>query len=536
MLSSMVVTALAVLGTFLYMKLRYKRLNQFASFPQMPPSVLLGHLKTMDYFIHAGKPNGHPDLAFAAMNEALGRPPLHFVDLRPFGPAMVLVRSHEVAEQISKSSKVFPYSPPKMPEVYGHMVHVNGPTSILASHGEHWKLLRKQFNPGFAHQHLITFLPCILEKSFAFLGHLDNSAHTGQPISLVPLAGNLTFDIITNVVMNSDFGAQNTDQPGEFMRAYRELFQTYASEQMDLPWFFTPRTEWRRRKLAKQVRSTLATIVCDAYAERNTINSKSRSILSLSLQGDIRTLTTQIINEVCDQLSTFLFAGHDTTSILLSWMFYELSRTPHALRALRDELDNLFGSDSNPSSVRDRLLAEGGQDLLRSMTYASAVIKETLRLWPPAGTARMIKGGGGLTVKTSLGEFTLEGVNVYNCAIMIQRDPEVYGETANDFVPERWLGDGANQIPTSAWRAFERGPRNCIGQELANIEARVVIALVARRYNFAKVGIGEPILDENNKPILDSKGYFKVASDMYPTRQVTPKPIDGMMMRVTLNT
>jgi hypothetical protein len=68
------------------------------------------------------------------MSEALGRPPLVFADLRPFGPPMIIVRSHEVAEQISKASKLFPYGLPKMPQVYGHMVHVTGPTSILAAH------------------------------------------------------------------------------------------------------------------------------------------------------------------------------------------------------------------------------------------------------------------------------------------------------------------------------------------------------------------------------------------------------------------
>ncbi len=74
-----------------------------------------------------------PDLAFQAINEALGRPPLMLMDLRPFGPPMAIVRSHEVAEQVSKAYKQFPYSLPKMPQVYGHMVHVTGPTSILGA-------------------------------------------------------------------------------------------------------------------------------------------------------------------------------------------------------------------------------------------------------------------------------------------------------------------------------------------------------------------------------------------------------------------
>ncbi|KAI8628839.1 cytochrome P450 [Xylariaceae sp. FL1651] len=126
----------------------------------------------------------------------------------------------------------------------------------------------------------------------------------------------------------------------------------------------------------------------------------------------------------------FLFAGHDTTNILLSWMFYELSHTPHAIQALRNP---------NPSLIRDKLLSENGQEILNRMTYTAAAIKETLRLWPPAGTARLTKSGSGIKVQTPTGEYNLEGVNIYNCVIMILRDPEVYGDSANDFVRERWL-------------------------------------------------------------------------------------------------
>lgn len=125
------------------------------------------------------------------------------------------------------------------------------------------------------------------------------------------------------------------------------------------------------------------------------------------------------------------------------------------------------------------------------MTYTAAAIKETLRLWPPAGTLRVTKPGAGIKVQTSIGEFNLEGVDIYNCAFLIHRDPEVYGDTANEYVPERWLpGENSTeykQIPSSAWRPFERGPRVCMGQDLANLEARVVVALVARRYDFIKV-------------------------------------------------
>ncbi|KUJ24522.1 cytochrome P450 [Mollisia scopiformis] len=534
MILQLVTAALALLGSYLFMRVRHTRLKQYATFPQLRPSLILGHLGIMGGFVRSGKPKGHPDLALAAMNEALGRPPLMFVDLRPAGPPMVVVRSHEVAEQISKASERFPHSLPKMSEVYEHMIYMTGPTSILSSQGEDWKLLRKRYNAGFAPQYLLAFLPRILERSFTFLGHLDDLVASCQSFSLVNLTRNLTFDIIGSVVMDCNFGAQNKNQRTDFTNTYQALLRTYEGEQIDLPWYFTPRVEWRRRQLAGRVRETLRTVVGDAFNKRNhqTAPNKSRSILSLSLQ-DVDVLTDRAIDEACDQLSTFLFAGHDTTSILLSWMFYELYRTPHVLRALHDELNSLFGLDSNPSVVRDILLSDRGHDILNRMTYTSAIIKETLRLWPPAGTVRTLPLGTHLKIETSNGEYMLEeGAVIYSCATMIHRDPEVYADTANDFVPERWLPNVANQIPISAWRGFERGPRNCIGQELATLEARIVVALIARRYDFSKDGIGEITLDEARKPILDVKGRFKVAEEMYQTRELVSKPVDGMMMRV----
>lgn len=185
-------------------------------------------------------------------------------------------------------------------------------------------------------------LPIILEKSSTFVERLEDLASSSQTFSLTRLAGNLIFDIISSVVMDNDFGAQNNGQPTEFMRTYRELFHSYTSEQMDLPWFFTPRTEWKRRQLAGRIRNTLRSVVHEAFANRKVETNKSRSILSLTLR-DVESLTPQAVDEACDQLNTFLFAGHDTTAILISWMFYELSRTPDALKAVRSELDNLFG-------------------------------------------------------------------------------------------------------------------------------------------------------------------------------------------------
>ena len=223
------------------------------------------------------------------------------------------------------------------------------------------------------------------------------------------------------------------------------------------------------------------------------------------------------MDETCDQIKTFLLAGHDTTSITLSWVFYWLSRTPCALAAVRRELDELFGPEAaDPEAVRRQLLSPGSPDLVHRMTYITAVIKETLRLHPPAATARYVPPGTGFTVRTPAGEDRcLDGLIIYNCEGLIQRDPSVYGETANDFVPERWLGDASGHVPAAAWRPFERGPRGCIGQEFAMIEIRIIIAAVAHRFDLNKVGLGELALDEKRQPVLGDHGIYKAASHLY---------------------
>lgn len=360
-----------------------------------------------------------------------------------------------------------------------------------------------------------------------------------------PLTTNLTFDIIGTfskqlpllklqltcfllptgaVVMDIDLQAQLPhSEQSEVVKLYRELLLTYTNDKSEgfIP---NPINYYRRIRTSRLLDQTLKSLIREKFAAAtsSTSTTKARSVLALSLQ-DTEELSPLILQQTADQIKSFLFAGHDTTSILLQWAFYELSRSPSALAALRAEHDSLFGSDPNPDIVAD-VLRERGDEVIPRMSYTSAVIKEILRLYPPAGTARRVLPGGGFFVKLPDGtDVCLDGMVLYNMHTAIQRDHAVYGSNAEVFAPERWLGDvdtsadgtiedegvkkeeggEAKAIPPSAWRPFERGPRNCIGQELANIEARVILALAVRRYDFEKVGAGKLRKDGNGEAVID---------------------------------
>ncbi|CAI7671679.1 unnamed protein product [Penicillium discolor] len=435
------------------------------------------------------------------MYHGLGKPALFVVDLRPVSHPMCVICDHDVAEQISKSSKLFQYSAPKshISRSYSDMM---GPLSIVLAENEEWKSLRKQFNPGFAHKHLINLMPCILEKTQLFLMKLDHYASTNEDFPLDELCTNLTFDIIGAVTMDIDLHAQlGEENQSAIVRLFRKLGSTYQH-------------------------------IKEKFEGQSTSHNPSRSVLALSLV-ETHELTPEVLDRTCDQLKTFLFAGHDTTSILLQWTFYELARTPHVLRCVCLELDEIFGTDSHPTHIRAQIL-EHGESVLQRMIYTSAVIKEILRLYPPAATARFSNPNTGLSVRLPDGQdMCLDGLMLYNCQSIIQRDQAVYGDKSDQFIPQRWLETGST-IPASAWRPFERGPRNCIGQELANIEALVILACATQRYDWEKVGLGSIKRDESGAPIEKENGQYEVQSELYNTLEITSKPVDGMRMRVKI--
>ena len=334
--------------------------------------------------------------------------------------------------------------------------------------------------------------------------------------------------------MDKDFNAQKApSERSELINLYLELLDSYRALE-DSPvanWIIHPIAVYQQKRLARRIDPLIAAIVRDKHAELRSGAEASRSVLSLSLR-DVEVLTPDVLQQTVDSLKTFLFAGHDTTSIVLQWSFYELERSPRVARALCAELDELFGPDPDPRTVMN-VLVERGDDVMRRMVYTSAFIKEILRLYPPAGSARYAPPGSGFFVTGRDGrQYCLDGMVIYLCATLIQRDPAVYGPTADEFIPERWLGDGEEEkggkIAASAWRPFERGPRNCIGQELANIESKIILACVARRYEFVKVGLGAIKRDEKGERVVEG-GKCVAETELYSVSAIVLSPIQAFL-------
>ena len=191
------------------------------------------------------------------------------------------------------------------------------------------------------------------------------------------------------------------------------------------------------------------------------------------LDKDFRTFAT------CN-MRMLLFSGHDSTGSTISYCYHLLSQNPATLTRRRDEHDSVFGTDLSTTAAS----ITKDPHLLNKMPYTNAVIKEALRLFPPAASIRQGAAGADL-IDEEGNHCPTENCMVYILHLTLQRDP-AYWVRPNEFLPERWLvGPEAPLYPNvkGAWRPFEYGPRNCIGQLSVMLGIKTVLALTVREFD-----------------------------------------------------
>lgn len=186
----------------------------------------------------------------------------------------------------------------------------------------------------------------------------------------------------------------------------------------------------------------------------------------------------QIKATIIPQIRAFLFGGHDTTSSTLLYCYYLLAEHPDVLDRVLAEHNEVFGSDA--ASTQD--LLHHDPLLLNKLPYTTAVMKEVLRIFPPAASIRI--GRPGATITDDDGKvYPTEGCNVWTLTLAIHHNPK-YWPDPEAFKPERWLVDPSHELypVKGAWRPFHHGPKNCIGQPLAMLELKTCLVMTLREF------------------------------------------------------
>ncbi|XP_023307621.2 probable cytochrome P450 4d14 [Lucilia cuprina] len=423
-----------------------------------------------------------------------------------FGDCVILLRDVKYFESILSSQQVI-----KKDSLYDLLKCWLG-DGLLISSGSKWHARRKIITPTYHFKILEQFVEVFDQQSCIMVNRLKDKADGKTPLNMFPIVCLTALDIIAETAMGVKINAQEnpnfpyakavTDvadiiatrfmkpaQRFEFLfrlleyRSYRKMKQS-----IEIMHNFTDKViRERREALEKSIKD--GTFVAMTNATDDMGVKKRMAFLDVLLQSTVagKPLTNEDIREEVD---TFMFEGHDTTTSGISHTLYLLARHPEVQQKVFEEILQIIGNDKDkPVTMRE----------LQDLKYLDVVIKESLRLYPPVPMIGRITEQD---VELD-GKIIPANVNISLLIYAACRDPD-YFTKPNDFIPERFMTNTLDQINTFAYVPFSAGPRNCIGQKFAVLEMKSTISKMIR--HFELLPLGEEVVPVMNLILRSATG------------------------------
>eukprot|EP00164_Ancoracysta_twista_P000051 GFYU01000070.1.p2 GENE.GFYU01000070.1~~GFYU01000070.1.p2 ORF type:complete len:501 (+),score=165.87 GFYU01000070.1:166-1668(+) len=352
----------------------------------------------------------------------------------------------------------------RMHELLGH--------GIFAADGAQWKTQRKTashiFNVGNFRDNMCDVFA---RNGTVLVNRLEN-VKEGEFIDMQDLFFRYTLDSIAEIAFGVTLGSLSKDDV-PFARAF-DGAQLATNMRFFFPcWqllkFFSP-DEYRLRQGVAVMNDFAAAVIKARRAENmDTVRTK-KDLLSLFLARKDENGEAFSDEYLRDLIMNFMIAGRDTTAIALSWALFETSRSERVEQKLLEEFASLNGSRT--------------YDEIKALPYSEAVITETLRLYPS------VPKDGKLAVDDDVlpdGSFVPKGTWLVYVPYVMGRLEKNWPDQPLEFKPERFIKeDGSCDKPSPyLFTAFQAGPRTCLGQTMAYVEAKTVLATILPRFKFA---------------------------------------------------
>jgi cytochrome P450 len=284
----------------------------------------------------------------------------------------------------------------------------------------------------------------------------------GETRDVHPDMMRLTREIIAKTL----FGADVTEATGDAALALDILKDEFTAQRTpikSLSCIFSLPVSKRARKAVRQLDGMIRRII----QERRTSDEDSGDLLSMLLAARDENGGRLTEQQLRDEATTFFFAGHEATGLTLAWALYLLAQHPEVDARLASELLDVLGG--RPPCAED----------LPRLRYTSRILKETLRLYPPAWAV-----GREALLDCSLGGCDVPaGTQLIMSQWVLHRDPRYY-DCPEEFRPERWSDDFVKRLPKYAYFPYGGGARVCIGNAFAEMEMVLLLAMIAQRFRF----------------------------------------------------
>lgn len=341
---------------------------------------------------------------------------------------------------------------------YKTLLPLIGERSIVVTHGDTWKKQRKAFNPGFTPLFLKDMVCIMSEKMERFLQCIDQDVASKKETNTLERSQTFTSDVVVQIAFGEDWGGDKIHPARLWLTEMLERVASIANNPFEQYFGFT--TKRRVRELQHLLDEEMFAIV-DRRLQSTSQGTNICSIAIDQLKEPDGTLTDDKKITVMHQLKTFYVAGHDTTASTIAWAIWLLSQHNDILQKVRAEL------------ISQNVTANPSYEQLQTCTYLEAVVKETLRLYPPAATIRSTSD-----VSETYGGYTIGGAVLYVSPYVLQRQESLW-ERASDFYPERWQEQ--DRFPPT-FISFSRGPRDCLGKYFALLEIKIAVSAIVQRY------------------------------------------------------
>jgi cytochrome P450 len=337
---------------------------------------------------------------------------------------------------------------------------------LLTSEGDFWLRQRRLAQPAFHRARVASYADTMVR----FTQRLVAEWKGGEERDVHAEMMRLTLQIVAKTLFDADVDRE-AQQVGHALEAIMELNSDFRKLMITPQWLPIPRN----------INAAIATrrldkIIFRFIEQRRASGKDAGDLLSMLLAAQDEDGSRMNDRQLRDEAMTIFLAGHETTANALSWTWLLLSQNPTAEARLHAELDTILAGRA--PTIDD----------LPNLRCTGHVITESMRLYPPAwGMARVA------IEDTEIAGYPIpKGCGVSLAQWVVHRDPRWY-DAPEEFRPERWEGDLLKRLPRFAYFPFGGGPRQCIGNNFAVMEATLLLATIAQRFRI-RVVPGHPIV------------------------------------------
>ncbi|XP_029723970.1 probable cytochrome P450 4d14 [Aedes albopictus] len=476
-----------------------RKLPNFATIPAKP---VLGNA-------HLFKRDPTPPGIFATFTRFHARYGNDLIGQGLFNQPVLQVTSAPVVEQVIqtrtiKKSIIYEFMRPWLKE------------GLVTSLGKKWAQRRRIITPAFHFKILEEFLGIFKERTEVLVDKLKEQVGKGD-VNIYEHVTLCTLDIISESAMGVKLNAQD-DPNSSYVQAVKEMsdiiFRRLFSVMRDFKIvFLMSEAAVRQREALQTLHKFTDSVILQRKAQLDDEQARKESqqkleetdiygkrkmtllelLLNVSIEG--HPLTNSDIREEVD---TFMFAGHDTTTSCISFSAYHIARHPDVQQKLYDEMVRVLGQDFKN--------AELTYSTLQELKYLEMTIKETLRIHPSVPIIGR-KSAGDMKID---GQTIPAGVDIAVLIYAIHHNPEVFPEP-DKFDPERFNEENSAKRHPYSYIPFSAGARNCIGQKYALLEIKVTLVKLLGHYRLLA---------------CEPENEVKIKSDM------TLRPVNGTFVKI----